>query len=1102
MPNIDQMNTLSPDDELTPEQRKLLELLLKKETSAASVLPIGRRDAAQPAPLSFSQQRLWMLDRLHASNPAYNLYTASRLTGALDVAALEHALNEVMRRHEVLRTQFSVVDDVPVQVVLAQCDLILEKVATKQEELAEQIRHRILHPFDLAQAPLLRFSLFQLAPGQHVLLLVIHHIAFDRWSEGILYRELGELYNAAVEGRQAELSEPLIQYGDYAVWQREWLQGERLTRPLQWWKQQLHDAPAVLELAGDIPRPALQSWRGHSVRLELDAALVEQMKEFSRRRGGTLFMVALSAWQTVLARYSGENDIVVGAPIAGRTRAELEGLIGFFVNTLALRTRVEPEQSFSELFAQVKETTLGAYSHQEVPFEKLVEELQPERSLAYTPVFQVMLVLQNTPEEAVRLAGLTTEAIELEGATAKFDLSLFLQEGQSGVLAAELVYNCELFDGPAMERLLGHYRRLLQSALQRPEARLEELEILSPAERQQLVQGWNRTEWSGAEPELLHQWFERQAERTPEARAVSGGDGELSYRGLTERSNQVAAWLRERGVGPETSVGLLVERGCGAIAAMLGVLKAGAAYVPLEASWPEQRLEFFLRDSGARVVISQKLYGEKLAQYAGTVLWLDQPEGQQQLDSCSSAHQPSPARAGNLAYLIYTSGSTGVPKGVAITHHSAAVFVGGMRQWFSPQDLKAVLGSTSFCFDLSIFEIFVTLSAGGELMMAQNALQTPDLPQRERLTLINTVPSAMAELIRMQAVPRSVRIVNLAGEPLPARLVEQLYQLGHVEQVWNLYGPSEDTTYSTGAVIERGSAAPPIGRSVPGTQSYILDQAMQPVPVGVTGMLYLGGEGLARGYLNRAELTVQSFVPDPFSGRAGARLYRTGDLARWRNDGQIQFLGRKDHQVKVRGFRIELGEIESALLRHPGVKEATVQVKGEAGDARLVGYVAGDKANLNIGELRARLQRSLPDYMVPQTWIILDQLPRNRNGKLDRAALPELTAQVLQDESAFEPPRTAVERVVAEIWEEVLQVRPVGTRSNFFELGGHSLRGMQVVARLRDVFGIDLSLRAIFEAPSVGKLATTVTDIFLGSDPDPEIVAMLSDLDELAQTQS
>jgi amino acid adenylation domain-containing protein len=968
---------------LSPAKRALLDARLRGQPAAAAPAPtIPRRPDPHAAPLSFAQQRLWFLDQFDPGGVGYNEATPLRIAGPLDLAALRRSLDAIIARHEILRTTFAARDSdgQPVQLIGPALPLplpLLDLGALPDHEraIATLARTAAQQPVDLGSGPLLRATLLRLGPTDHVLLLVMHHIIFDAWAFWVFLRELSIIYAATLAGRPAALAALPCQYADFALWQRQWLQGPRLDELLGYWHQALAGVPQVLELPLDEPRPAVQTFNGARHLFAIPAALTADLRALSQRAGTTLFMTLLTACAVLLARYSGQEAFVVGTPVANRTPPEVEALIGFFVNTLALPLDLTGNPSFTTLLERMRAVCLDAYAHQELPFEKLVEVLQPERDLSRPPLVQVLAALQTVPLPTVTSAGLTMQPLEVDSGTAKFDLRLDLRETASGGLSGYWEYNTDLFAPATITRLAAQFQTLLAGIVAEPAARLAALPLLSADARRQLLVEWNNTAAAYPQDRCLHQLFEAQAARTPDAIALIFADQALTYAELNARANQLAYALIARGVGPETRVGICLERSPKLVIGLLAVLKAGGAYVPLDLAYPKERLDFTLADAQVALLLAQPSTDES---GTGTIYRARTHDTEhtggiavagtdtiERVPTHSMAN-PVAAQPDNLAYVIYTSGSTGRPKGVAITHRSAVAFISWARTAFGPADLAGVLAATSICFDLSVFELFAPLSSGGAVVLAENALALPELPAASAVTLLNSVPSAIAELVRLRAIPATVRIVNLAGEPLPAALVQQLYQQPTLRQVFNLYGPSEDTTYSTYALMQRGDAkAPSIGRPLANAQVYLLDRHMQPVPIGVPGELYIGGAGLARGYLNRPALTAERFVPNPFATTnderrttndedsdrfvlrpaSCVRLYKTGDLARYRPDGLIDFLGRSDHQIKIRGYRIELDEITALLDRHPLVLESVVVAREDGpGDKRLVAYLVHDPA--------------------------------------------------------------------------------------------------------------------------------------------------------------
>ena len=1033
-------------------------------------------------PLSFAQTRLWFLSQLEGTTAVYNIPGVLRLRGTLQVKALKQALVEIVRRHEVLRTRFDVVENSPVQIIESDFTVNLPIVdlqnlpdREQSVEIQRLVRQEAQTPFDLSQASLLRVTLLRLTADEHILLLTMHHIVADGWSLGVLLQELSLLY-VSFANEPLPLPELPIQYADFAVWQRQHLQvRENGSSPLlNYWQQQLQDAPPLLELPTDYPRPARQTFSGSSEFFTLDKQLASSLEKISQKAGTTLFMTLLAVWGILLSRYSRQEELVIGTAIANRNRKELEPLIGFFVNTLALRLDLKDNPNFSDFLKQVRQVTLDAYTHQDLPFEQLVEELQPERNLSHTPIFQVMFVLDNGLPLEPELPGLEWEILERESVTAKFDFTLSMRETEAG-LTGTWEYNSDLFESGTITRAIAHFQTLLQAIVTNCDRSVAQLPLLTDKEQQQLLIKWNDTEVDYPQ-KCLHQLFEAQVERTPNAVAVVWQEQLLTYAELNTRANQLAHYLQSQGVKPEVLVGICVERSHLMVIALLAILKAGGAYVPLDPDYPSERLGIILDDADVILLLTQEKLKDALPSYREKTVYLDTDWSV--IASENPENTVSQVKPDNLAYVIYTSGSTGRPKGVAIAHRSPVTLMFWAREVFT-SELAGVLASTSICFDLSVFELFVTLSWGGKVILAENALELPNLPAAGEVTLINTVPSAIAELLRIQGIPKTVRTVNLAGEPLAGQIVQQLYQQKHIKEVYNLYGPSEDTTYSTFTLVENSKdIVPTIGRAIANTQTYILDRHLQPVPIGVPGELHLGGMGLARGYLNQPELTQQKFIANPFVGEfretplRESRFYKTGDLAKYQPNGKIQYLGRIDNQVKIRGFRIELGEIETALNNHPQVRQGVVIVREDDwSDKRLVAYIVSEGKQPVCSDLRDYLKQKLPEYMIPSAFVLLEAIPFTPNGKIDRRALPAPKADIFQE---FVLPRTPTQSVLAAIWAEVLKLQQVGIEDNFFELGGHSLLATQVISRIREAFELEIPLNCLFANPTIKELSQQV----------------------------
>jgi amino acid adenylation domain-containing protein len=1061
---------------LSPEEKRVhLEQLLKKKAG-------GGPKSHTSTPLSFAQARLWVLDQLEPGLSTYNMPAALRITGPLNVAVLERSLNEIIRRHEVLRTTIQAVDGQPIQIVARALTLALPVVDLQEEseterevELRGRITEQIHQPFDLAQGPLLRSVLFRLGMEDHVFLLVVHHIVSDGWSMGVFERELMALYQAFSSGKPSPLPELPLQYGEFAHWQQQWEKGEAFQQQLSYWREQLSELP-VLELPTDHPRPTMQTHAGAKQHLKLSKALSTSLLKLSQRAGVTLFMTLLATFQTLLSRYSGQEDIVVGSVIANRNRAEIEDLIGFFVNTLVLRTDLSGNPTFRQLLHRVRDVTLSAYEHQELPFEKLVEELQPQRDMSRNPLFQVMLTLQNMPEPSFERSGLTLSHLEVFNPMAKFDLTVFIWEGDDGINGT-FEYNTDLFDEETIKRMQGHFQTLLEGIVANPDCCLNDLPLLTETERKKLLFQWNETQADYPKTKCLHHLFEEQVAQTPHAVAVVFEDQQLTYRELNIRANQLANYLQRIGVAPGVRVGLYVQRSVEMVVGLLGILKAGGAYVPMDPMYPKERLRFMLDDAQASVLLTQQRLIAELPKSDASLVCLD--ADWKEISNTPAETPESGVKPKALAYVIYTSGSTGKPKGVAIPHGALVNFLYAMREQPGLEAEDTLLAVTTLSFDIAALELYLPLIVGACVVVVSREVASDGVTLAKQLDLCDATV--------MQATPATWRLLlesgwdgkaNLkilcGGEALPQELAEKLLTKGVA--LWNLYGPTETTIWSTTYKVEPKTGAMPIGFPIANTQIYLLDSQLNPVPTGIPGELYIGGDGLAEGYLNRPELTAERFVPNPFSAEPGKRLYRTGDLARYLSDGAIDFLGRIDHQIKLRGFRIEIGEIEAVLVQHSGVRQTVVLVREDRpGDTRLVGYIVPNQETLpRISELRRFLQEKLPDYMVPSTFVFLDALPLTPNGKVDRRALPQPDSDRPDLEASFVEPRTPVEEMLADIWAKILKLERIGVHDNFFELGGHSLLATQVISRVRRIFQVDLPLRSLFDGPTVADLSRTL----------------------------
>jgi amino acid adenylation domain-containing protein len=1088
------------------KQQELDSLLKKGAAESTPARVITPRPPGEAAPLSFAQERLWFLDQMEPGGGAYNVCLPFRIGGRLNPSALGQSLGEIVRRHESLRTTFPSAGGRPVQAVAPAGRFGLtfanisalparEREALVLREVAEAGRR----PFDLSSGPLLHAALFRLGEEEHVLILLLHHIAFDEWSKRILMRDAGRLYEAFRGGEPSPLPELPVQYADFAHWQREWLRGERLEEELAYWRGQLEDSPPVLGLSADRPRSPGTAARAASAPFVVPEALTGRLKELTDEAGATLFMTLLASFKILLSRYSGQDDLVVGTPVAGRRWVETEELIGFFVNTLALRTKLSGDPSVREVLARVRAVALEAQTHQDLPFEKLVEELQPERSLTHTPLFQVLFGFQNATPEGAAVGGLTVTPLEAGSAAAKFDLTLMTAD-DGGRIVGSLEYNADLFERSTVERMVRHYLLILEEAAADPARRLSEIELLSDAERRQLLVEWNDTAADFPSDSCLHHLFERQAARSPDAPALTFGDERLTFAQLDASANRLAHHLVALGARPESRVALLLERSPEMVVAILAALKAGAAYLPIDPDYPADRVSFILQDAGASLLVTHKGFADGLPAHAAEVVDLD--EDAYQIAACSDRPARVEVAQENLAYVIYTSGSTGRPKGVAVTHRSLVNHMSWMSGRFPLSASDAVLQKTPYTFDASAWEFFAPLLEGARLVVAApGGHYDPDYLIRaingEGVAVLQVVPTLLERLVEAEGFGRceSLRRVYCGGEALSPRLVARFSERLPSAELCNLYGPTEATIDATYRVCEAGRDVTPIGRPVSNARAYVLDAHMRLAPAGVAGELYLGGECLARGYLNNPGLTAERFVPDTLSGEAGSRLYRTGDLARWDSAGELEYLGRADRQVKVRGYRIEAGEVEAALLSHSGVREAAVAAREDArGEKRLVAYVvAADGAGaVDAGELREHVRGMLPEYMVPSAFVALEGLPLTSSGKVDRGALPAPEEAALDGGRAYVAPRTPVEELLARVWTTVLGLEEVGVEDNFFLLGGHSLLATQVVSRVREVFDVELPLRTLFERPTVAALARSVEQArrgATGAAPPPLVPA-------------
>ena len=1150
----------APEGAFTPELRA--ELIAKKPEiirflqeaqRIASFVPPSETPPILPAsrasvlPLSFAQQRLWFLEQFDPGRPTYNICPCFALRGAVNAAVLEASLNAIIARHEALRTVFPAADGQPAQKILPSVLAPFNSVSLthlptneRETEASRLLAEQTAKPFDLQTGPPIRALLIEFAPQDYRLLLGLHHIVCDGWAMSRLISELSAIYNTALRGAAHPLAPLTIQYPDFAVWQRANFAAGAPGNSLAYWKAQLADAPPALNLPLDLPRPSRPTYCGGMVKFAFPTTLTRSLQSLSRQENATLFMTLLAAFQTLLFRYTGQEDLCVGTPIANRQRAELEPLIGFFVNTLVMRGDLSGSPTFRQLLQRARTAALAAYEHQDAPFEQVVEAVQPERSLQQSPLFQVLFALQNTPQESLKLDGTQPAHLQYLGGVSKFDLSLFLEERGDAIIG-DLEYSTDLFLPATMKRFAGHFQVLLAALSENPDAPIDQLPLLTPAERQQILTEWNQTDRDYPRHLCVHQLFERQAETTPNSIALTpalsqtwerenkefpfaqtslnegnalsplprlrewgarrrleqglGVEAGLTYTELNQKANQLARLLRQNGVGAETRVGICLPRSPEMVTALLAVLKAGGAYVPLDPAYPAERLAFMLQDAAAPVLLTTTELKATLPPTDAEVVCLDAIEAE--LAQFSAENLASIAEPDNLAYVLYTSGSTGKPKGVAMPHRALINLI----SWQIGQDTLSVgsptLQFTPLSFDVSFQEIFATLCSGGKLLLITQEMQ------RDAMALLRFMAEAKVERIFLPyialqnlaqahelggALPASLREIVTAGEALQITpQIRLLMQSLPNCRLHNHYGPTEThvvTAHTLTGSPEEWPALPPIGKPLPNVKAYILDQNLNPVPIGVPGELYLAGDGLAKGYLNRPDLTAERFIfapafllsdRHPTPDTRHPRLYRTGDLARYLPNGDIQYLGRMDAQVKIRGHRVEPGEIETALLTHPNVQESAVIVHDANGDKRLVAYIAvAESPAFAADELRRFLKNALPEYMIPSVFVRLDALPKTPSGKIARRLLPAPDDARPEITAPFVAPQSEIEQMIAAIWRDVLQLKSVGVHDNFFDIGGHSLRIAQVQARLQQALRQEIAIVTLFQYPTIRALAESL----------------------------
>ncbi len=1104
---------------LPPEKRELFEMMLMEQgVDLSQIMIVPQKRDTNRFPLSYSQQRLWFLDQLEPETALYNISPVLRLKGKLNFEALEKSFNEIIRRHEALRTTFDKDGDAPVQVIAPELNIKIEMIEpeTANAILNDSEINRIALkesqiPFNLSTGPLLRVKLLRVAEEDHVLILTKHHIISDNWSTGLMVHEMMQLYSAFTQGQPSPLPELAVQYADFAFWQRKWLSGKTLENQAAYWREQLKDAPPVLDMPLDKPRPAYQTYNGSFKTFTLSGATHKALNELSRQQEATLFMTTLAAFQVLLMRWTGQEDFCIGSPIANRNRKETEAMLGVFINTLVLRSIVPGELPFKELLNNTKTMTLDAYAHQDIPFETLVEELKPERDMSHSPFFQAMFVMNNARVDKLELPGLELSLLEIDNKTTKFDLILNMTESDEGLLC-KMEYNTDLFFPETIDRLIAQYRTLLEGILRNPESAVSRLPMLTEKEEQKLVTEWGQSHQSATAEVPVHILFERQAKQSPQADALKIKDETYSYSELNSRANQLARHLVKRRLQQGEIVGVCAERSAEMLIALLAVLKAGAVYLPLDPSYPEERLRYMLSDSGAGFLLTQEALKHKLSTENIETVLLDSDWETIQREETSNISVP--IESGDTAYLIYTSGSTGQPKGVEAPHGAFAAHCVDMCQHYNLTDDDNVLQFAALNFDASLEQILPPLMSGSTLIMRDSEIWDTHTFSKNiakyDLTVINPPTAYWAQLAadwvnEPELLPDNrIRLVIVGGDVLRPEALKHWYQtpLKNI-RLLNAYGPTETIITASTFEVPPGFSAEkvPVGKPCANRIFYVLDKQKKPVAAGVPGELYIGGSALAKGYLGRETLTAERFIANPFVGEADARMYKTGDRVRFLNDGNLEFLGRVDFQVKIRGFRIELGEIEALLDSYESIKESVLSALDDSlGNKRLVAYYTA-KEELSASEIRSFLEQRLPDYMVPSVFIYLKEMPLDPSGKINRRFLPAPDFSQVKVETEYVAPRTKTEEKLTAMVQEILKIEKAGVKDSFFDLGGHSMMATQVVSRIREEFDVEISLRTLFEKPTVEGIALSITEAQAEFQDSDELESMLSEIEDLSDEE-